>query len=109
VFLGASRWPPQIVIRSPAMALPGLPHVGDWPDPPVPDIDDRGFIVPPWVKYPNIPARSIGWRMGIGEDHAIKFHEWYMQQSDDVRLAVRSRYPEPEPWSGYFQRRSGAG
>jgi hypothetical protein len=91
------------------MALPSLPHVSDWPEPPIPEVDDSGFVVPPWVKFPNIPARSIGWRMGVGEAHAIKFHEWYTQQPEEIRAVVRSRYPEPIAWTGYFQRRSEAG
>ena len=32
---------------------------------------------PPWQKYPDIPAGSIGWRMGCGEDYYNQFYRWF--------------------------------
>ena len=31
----------------------------------------------PWVKHPDIPAGSIGWRMGDGQDYYEQFYRWY--------------------------------
>ena len=39
-------------------------------------IDDLNWVkikndppLPPWLAFPDIPERSIGWRMGAGETH----------------------------------------
>jgi hypothetical protein len=31
--------------------------------------DARATLVPPWVRHPEIPRYSIGWRMGYGESY----------------------------------------
>ncbi len=50
---------------------PRMSHIensqtGSWPDPPIPDLDSDGHMHPPWIKFPNLPRRSSGWRMGMG-------------------------------------------
>jgi hypothetical protein len=77
--------------------------VGPFPDPQVPSTDASGFMVPPWVKYPNIPRQSIGWRMGVGEQYLQEFVSWWSKQVRANRLALRDAYPEPEQWSGFFR------
>jgi hypothetical protein len=78
--------------------------VGPWPDPEVPDIDADGLMVPPWVKYPNLPKRSMGWRMGQGEHYKCdRYPAWWSRQTRPIRLQVRAKYPEPEEWVGYYQ------
>ncbi len=61
-------------------------------------------MVPPWVKFPNIPLGSIGWRMGMGEDYRDRFAKWYNRQLRAVKLAVRARYPESDRWVGFYRR-----
>jgi hypothetical protein len=74
---------------------------GPFPDPPIPDIDDEGYVVPPWVKYPNLRVGSMGWRMGMGEWHLEKFRNWWAVQSDETCQAFKAKYPEPEEWHGF--------
>ena len=76
--------------------------VGPWPDPPIPDLDADGHMVPPWVKYPNLPRSSMGWRMGMGEEYCGKFKAWWWRQARETRLRARAKYPEPEEWSGFY-------
>lgn len=78
--------------------------VAPFPDPPIPDIDSAGLRVPPWIKYPNIPLGSIGWRMGTGEDYWYSFRDWWLLQPGAVRLQVKTNYPEPELWAGFYTR-----
>jgi hypothetical protein len=78
--------------------------VAPFPDPPVPDIDSAGLRVPPWVKYPNIPLGSLGWRMGTGEEYWYSFRDWWCAQPGATRLAVKTAYPEPAGWSGFYAR-----
>ena len=79
-------------------------HAAPFPDPPIPDVDSTGLRVPPWIKYPNIPIGSVGWRMGVGEDYWFGFRDWWLLQPGTVRLRVKTTYPEPESWSGFYSR-----
>lgn len=78
-------------------------EVGPWPDPPIPDFDSNGCMCPPWIKYPNLPRRSSGWRMGMGEAYRNDFEVWWSRQPRQARLAVRSAYPEPQEWLGFWE------
>lgn len=82
--------------------------VDPWPDPPIPDFDADGLMCPPWIKFPNLPRMSSGWRMGIGETYRDGFDTWWSRQPRQVRLSVRAKYPEPQEWSGFWQSQTGA-
>jgi hypothetical protein len=74
-----------------------------WPDPPVSDFDNEHDMVPPWVKYPNLPPLgSLAWRMGAGEAYLIAFEKWWKDRSDADRLAWKSKYAIPENWLRYW-------
>ena len=77
--------------------------VDPFPDPPVPEIDSEGLMVPPWVKYPAIPLGSIGWRMGEAEGYWDDFRAWWLQQPQEVRQRVQSKYSEPVEWLGFYK------
>ena len=81
---------------------------GNWPDPPIPDVDSNGFMHPPWEKFPNIPRNSIGWRMGVGEQYLEEFSIWWSRQDRAKKLAVRALYSEPSAWTGFWRSLSGA-
>lgn len=72
-------------------------------DPPVPDMEADGLMVPPWIKFPNIPRGSIGWRMGMGEDYRDRFQIWYTKQLRDTHKRLWGKYPEPEDWTGFYR------
>jgi hypothetical protein len=57
---------------------------------------------PPWVKFPNLPRASMGWRMGQGEAYLDDFDVWFSRQARATRLAIRGRYPEPSEWAGFW-------
>ncbi|MCB0337393.1 MAG: hypothetical protein KDD62_13850, partial [Bdellovibrionales bacterium] len=59
---------------------------GPWPDPPIPDFDEENFMVPPWIKYPNLLRGSMGWRMGIGEDYRERFDTWLIALPRNLEL-----------------------
>jgi hypothetical protein len=59
-------------------------------------------LPPPWVKHPEIPAGSIGWRMGYGEGFLVQWHEWLAQQPKDrTRRAayLRRHATAPRTWA----------
>jgi hypothetical protein len=78
--------------------------VGPFPDPPIPDLDESGLMVPPWVKYPNLPRLSMGWRMGAGESYIMDFGVWWSRQAREVRVRFKQKYVEPEAWTGFYAR-----
>jgi hypothetical protein len=79
-------------------------HSKSFPDPNVLDIDSEGLMVPPWIKFPNIPLGSIGWRMGVGEDYWYRFRNWYHKQIQETQKILCIKYPEPDGWTHFYQR-----
>ena len=77
--------------------------VSTFPQPEIPSTDANGLMVPPWVKYPNIPRRSAGWRMGVGEHYLEEFGSWWNRQPRAKRLELRAAYVEPEEWAGFYK------
>ena len=58
----------------------------------------------PWVALPDIPAKSIGWRMGGGETYLDGFGPWFRALSPEDRTAFMQENPEPEDWKGFYDR-----
>jgi hypothetical protein len=86
------------------MRISSRKTVDPFPDPPVPEIDGDGLMVPPWIKFPNIPLGSMGWRMGMGELYWARFVNWFRAQSTEIRAQVAAKYPEDEDWADFYQR-----
>lgn len=59
-------------------------------------------MLPLWLKHPDIPAYSIGWRMGHGEDYRFAWAEWYNALSDEEQRRYQALYPAPEEWEGFY-------
>ncbi|HEY5934916.1 MAG TPA: hypothetical protein VIU61_09780 [Kofleriaceae bacterium] len=56
-------------------------------------------LPPPWVRHPNIPRFSIGWRMGYGESYLDRW--WPFAQALDTPALIeyfRSYAPIPVEW-----------
>ena len=85
-------------------AVGGTKVENPFPDPPVPEFDSAGLMVPPWIKYPAIPRASIGWRMGEAEGYWDDFRTWWESQPVSVHTAVRAAYPELPGWAGFYER-----
>lgn len=63
-----------------------------------PELKEGKFPAPRWLVYPEIPARSMGWRMGYGEDYSMNscFFEW-----DE---SFKKLFPKPLNWSEKYQK-----
>jgi N-glycosidase YbiA len=61
-------------------------------------------MVPPWEKYPEIPAGSIGWRMGYGEDYMSDWHKWLRGLSPLGKHKYAQSLDVPEAWVHWAQR-----
>lgn len=57
----------------------------------------HGTLVPPWSKYPSIPRRSIGWRMGGGEWYRWLWHRWWERQTAEVKAAYSAEWKPKTP------------
>ena len=61
-------------------------------------------VPPPWVRFPELPRASMGWRMGAGETALMRFSEYMRDLSSEEAHKVKQRYPEPPGWEGFFDR-----
>jgi hypothetical protein len=58
---------------------------------------------PLWVKFPSYPRHSMGWRMGGGEDYAIKYALWFKNLSNADQIDYIRSNPEPSEWQGFYE------
>nr|MBA3456629.1 hypothetical protein [Deltaproteobacteria bacterium] len=62
-----------------------------------------GTLVPPWIKFPQIPRRSIGWRMGSGEWYVWMWGQWWERMDKEARDAYRARWVDvPIEWRDWL-------
>ena len=58
-----------------------------------PTLIDNKFPAPEWLVYPEIPAGSIGWRMGYGEDYLNVLFKPEFDRKEYMKL-----FDEPKNW-----------
>lgn len=59
-------------------------------------------LPPLWVKHPDLPWRSSGWRMGWGEVYWEDWRSFFLALGEEDRRRYREVWPEPEPWQGLY-------
>jgi hypothetical protein len=57
---------------------------------------------PPWVKHPDIPAGSVGWRMGDGEEYYNQFYRWFSALPAAEQDAYVSSNEPPSGWRDLY-------
>jgi hypothetical protein len=65
------------------------------------ELDASGDLAPPWARHPEIPAGSIGWRMGAGEGWLLTWHHWLATQPPHPAARIeylRRHPPAPRTW-----------
>ena len=69
------------------------------------ELAEHGTLVPPWIKHPEIPRHSIGWRMGAGEWYLDLWRAWWGRLDDAARAAYRERWkPDvPPTWADWLR------
>lgn len=60
------------------------------------------LMAPLWIMHPDIPAGSIGWRMGAGEDYWDQWGAWYDDLSATDQAEYQELFPEPLTWAGFY-------
>lgn len=68
------------------------------------EIAAYGTMVPPFVKYPDIPCMSIGWRMGDGEWYLWMWSTWFNALDPGARAAYLAEWEPkaPDDWVGWM-------
>jgi len=67
-------------------------------------LDERGDLEPPWVKFPCLERYTLGWRMGAGETWLCfvwAFLRRLGEQADDRRAWLRRHPPAPITWADW--------
>jgi hypothetical protein len=64
-------------------------QVSPWPNPEIDTFDSERLMLPPWLKYPNIPIHSIGWKMGVGEVYLEDYAIWWSRQPRAIRIKTK--------------------
>lgn len=69
------------------------------------ELAEHGTFRPPWIKHPEIPRFSIGWRMGYGEDYLWAWWNWWRSLDDAAQSAYAEtwRSTAPEDWADWFE------
>jgi protein-tyrosine-phosphatase/N-acetylglutamate synthase-like GNAT family acetyltransferase len=64
----------------------------------------HGTMVPPYIKYPEIPCMSIGWRMGDGEWYLWMWSTWFNALDPAARAAYLAEWEPkaPDDWVGWL-------
>jgi hypothetical protein len=64
------------------------------------ELQPDGTLLPPWRRYPEIPAGLIGWRMGHGEDYLDLWGDWARRLTRNQLLDYFRRFaPLPVEWA----------
>ncbi len=69
--------------------------------------DTEGLPVPPWQAFPHLERRSMGWRMGAGEDYLLGFYEWFSGLDKAEKTRYARLHPEPDEWAGFYSLQGG--
>jgi arsenate reductase (thioredoxin) len=69
------------------------------------ELAEHGTIMPPYVKYPDIPYMSIGWRMGNGEWYLWMWSTWFEKLSATEQTAYVAKWQSQTPaeWKGFYE------
>lgn len=54
------------------------------------------------MKHPDIPAGSIGWRMGDGEDYYNQFYRWFSALPVTEQDAYARSNEPPSGWRNLY-------
>ncbi|MBI5953408.1 MAG: hypothetical protein HY865_17280 [Chloroflexi bacterium] len=72
------------------------------------ELTPQGDLLPPWIRYPQIPRYSIGWRMGGGESYMWAWDSWVEDMKQEQRVEYFKRYlPIPFRWIDWVADRLG--
>jgi hypothetical protein len=72
------------------------------------ELTPQGDLLPPWLKFPEIQAGSIGWRMGYGEIYMMAWDKWSDQFSKEQLIGYFKKYlPIPLDWLPWVSNRFG--
>ncbi|NNE87032.1 MAG: hypothetical protein HKN27_03065 [Silicimonas sp.] len=63
-------------------------------------------LLPPWKQYPDLPAGSMGWKMGAGEDYVMHFMRWFADLPKARQVEYVSENPPPKHWYWIYDRSS---
>lgn len=66
-----------------------------------------GTMVPPFIKHPEIPMRSIGWRMGAGEWYLWMWSRWFNTLDHPARARYLAEWKPKATglWVGWMDER----
>lgn len=61
-----------------------------------------GFMLPPWLSFPQYSRTTSGWRQGYGEGYLSRFREWRVTLTPERLEAWVEAYPAPDDWRDFL-------
>jgi hypothetical protein len=72
------------------------------------ELTPQGDLLPPWQRFPEIQAGSIGWRMGYGETYMMAWDKWTDPFTQEQLIEYFKKYlPIPPDWLPWVSNRFG--
>jgi hypothetical protein len=59
-------------------------------------------MIPPWIKFPEIPLGSCAWRQGVGESYWYEFVGWFNSLTVNERHIYIASNPPPNSWKRFW-------
>ncbi|HEY5925711.1 MAG TPA: GNAT family N-acetyltransferase [Kofleriaceae bacterium] len=68
------------------------------------ELAEHATLVPPWRKFPDLPRRSMGWRMGPGEWYVWMWQRWFGALTDAERADYLAAWEPKAPaeWKNWM-------
>ncbi len=69
-------------------------------------MDEQRELAPPWIEHPYISWHSNDRKMGPAGFYLWQWEAWFRALGQSAQDDYRSKYPEPEGWTGFYEMKS---
>jgi hypothetical protein len=59
---------------------------------------------PPWSRFPDLPSRSVGWKLAAAREYCSEFRRWFSSLTEDEQNDYARDHPPPPGWKRLYAR-----